>query len=140
MNNKIKGILWVATLVCLITTIILWVQTNKVKPDYEEIKVLVTSTNSRAITSKKRGNIKLYDVKVNYNGSQYELKNVHNLTNYSQGRMVDAYLHDGNIYANVEGIKSTSPVAIVYFVFLFGTFIMFCISLSYTFNKKRNIT
>ncbi len=140
MNKKMNGILWGTTLVCLIITIILWFQTNKVNPEYEEIKVLVISANSKTVTSKKRGNIKIYEVKVNYNGSEYELKNVHSLVNYSQGRIVNAYLHDGNIYANIEGIKSTSPIAIVYFVFLFGTFIMFCISLSYTIKQKRITT
>ena len=37
-------------------------------------------------------------------------------------RSVTAYLANGNLYANVEGITSTTPVAMLYFAFLFTTF------------------
>ena len=47
-----------------------------------------------------------------------------------------ALLHDGKLYANIEGITSTTPVAMVYFVFLFGSFAMVCVSVT-LFSKAR---
>ena len=56
-----------------------------------------------------------------YEGREYELQNVYNSYSYMPGRVTTAYLHDGKLYANVAGITSTTPVATVYFVFLFAS-------------------
>ena len=52
------------------------------------------------------------------------------------GREVTALLHDGKLYANIEGITSTTPVAMVYFGFLFGSFAMLVISVTFI-SKAR---
>ena len=68
---------------------------------------------------------------------KYELHNVHGLAGYYKGKSVKAFLSNNKLYANVEGIKSTSPIAIVYFIFLFGTFAMVMASATYMSKIKE---
>ena len=110
---------------------------NKVEVHYEEVTAIVTDTYSKAIVNKNTGSrTTFYEVKVKYEGKEYELQNVHGLSGYSKGKSVKALLSNEKLYANVEGIKSTSPVAIVYFIFLFGTFGMLILSSMYTSKMK----
>ncbi len=140
MKNK-AAIMWGITVICLVLTIVFWFLMNNAEISYEEVSAIVTATSSKDVVNKKTGSrTTFYEVKVRYDGKEYELKNVHGLSGYSKGKSVKALLSNGKLYANVEGIKSTSPVAIVYFVFLFGTFAMFivsatCMSKSKTKNK-----
>ncbi len=77
-----------------------------------------------------------YDVRVKYDGKDYDLQNVHGLSGYSNGKSVKALLANGKLYANVEGIKSTSPIAITYFVFYSGTIAMVVVSATYMSKAK----
>ena len=136
MKNK-TIILWLITAVCLVLTIVFWFLMNKVEVDYEEVTAIVTDTSTKTVVNKKTGSrTDFYEVKVKYEGEEYELKNVHGLSGYSKGRSVKSLLSNWKLYANVEGIKSTSPIAIVYFVFLFGTFGMVMISSIYMSKAK----
>ena len=131
MKSKV-AIMWIITVIFFILSIIFWFLMNKVEVNYEEVTAIVTDTSSKAVVNKKTGSrTTFYDVKVEYDGKEYDLKNVHSLVGYSKGRSVKALLSNGKLYANVEGIKSTSPVAITYFVFLFGTFGMLIASSMY---------
>ena len=59
---------------------------------------------------------------------------------YVPERTVKVYLYNGKLYANIEGVKTSSPVATLYFVFLFATFGMvlgFPIYLSKQREKSR---
>ena len=137
MKNKV-AIMWIITVVCLILTIVFWFLMNKVEVHYEEVTAIVTDTYSKAIVNKNTGSrTTFYEVKVKYEGKEYELQNVHGLSGYSKGKSVKALLSNEKLYANVEGIKSTSPVAIVYFIFLFGTFGMLILSSTYM-SKLKN--
>ena len=136
MKSKV-AIMWIITVIFLILTIIFWFLMNKVEVNYEEVTAIVTDTSSKAVVNKKTGSrTTFYDVKVEYEGKEYDLKNVHSLVGYSKGRSVKALLSNEKLYANVEGIKSTSPVAITYFVFLFGTFGMLIASSMYMSKMK----
>jgi len=136
MKNK-AAIMWSITAVCLILTIVFWFLMNKAEVSYEEVTVIVTDTSTKEIVNKKTGTrTTFYEVKVRYNGEEYELQNVHGLSGYSKGRSVKALLSNDKLYANIEGIKSTSPVAIIYFVFLFGTFGMLIASSTYMSKVK----
>ena len=64
------------------------------------------------------------------------VRNMLGYTGYYKGKSVTALLSNDKLYAKVEGIKSTSPVAIVYFVFLFGTFGMIMLSATYMSKSK----
>ena len=136
MKNK-TAIMWIITVICLVLTVVFWFLMNNTEVNYEEVTAIVTDTSSRAVVDKKTGSrTTFYEVKVRYEGKEYELQNVHGLSGYYEGRSVKALLSDGKLYANVEGIKSTSPVAIVYFIFLFGTFAMFIASTTYMSKSK----
>ena len=65
------------------------------------------------------------------------MQNVHGLSGYYEGKSVKVLLANDKLYANVEGIKSTSPVAIIYFVLLFGTFGMLMLSATYMSKAKK---
>ncbi len=136
MKNKV-ALMWSITLICLILTIVFWFLMNKAEIKYEEVKATVTSTSTKEVVNKKTNNrTTFYEVKVEYNGKEYELQNVHGLSGYYKGKSVTALLSNDKLYANVEGIRSTSPVAIVYFAFLFGTFGMLMLSATYMSKVK----
>ena len=110
---------------------------NHAEVNYKEVTVVVTDTSSRTVVNKKTGSrTTFYEVKVKYKGKEYELKNVHGLSGYFKGKSVKALLSNEKLYANVEGIKSTSPIAITYFIFLFGTFAMLMITTTYMSKSK----
>lgn len=137
MKNKV-AIMWIITAICLILTIVFWFLMNKTEVKYEEVTAIVTNTSTREVVNKNTKNrTTFYEVKVEYNGKEYDLQNVHSLSGYYEGKSVKALLANDKLYANVEGIKSTSPVAIVYFVFLFGTFGMLMLSATYMSKAKQ---
>ncbi len=137
MKNKVV-LMWAMTGVCLVLTVVFWFLMNGVEVEYEEVTAVVTDTKSREIVNKNTQNrTTFYEVTVEYEGKEYELQNVHGLAGYSKGRTVKALLSNDKLYANVEGIKSTSPIAIVYFVFLFGTFGMVMWSATYMSKEKQ---
>lgn len=136
MKHKV-AIMWIITAVCLVLTVVFWFLMNKAEVNYEEVTAVVTSTSTKQVVNKKTGSrTNFYEVKVKYEGKEYELQNVHGLSGYYEGKSVKALLSNEKLYANVEGIKSTSPVTIVYFVFLFGTFGMLILSSMYTSKAK----
>lgn len=136
MKKKVV-LLWIITGFCLILTVIFWFLMNNVDIKYEEVIALVTETSSKDVINKKHKNrTTLYDVKVLYDGEEYELQNVHGLSGYYKGKTVKVLLSNGKLYANIEGIKSTSPIAIIYFILLFGTLGMMLISATYMSKMK----
>ena len=136
MKNKVT-LMWIITVICLILTVVFWFLMNKTEVEYEEVTATVTSTSTKEVVNKNTKNrTTFYEVKVEYNGKEYELQNVHGLAGYYEGNTVKALLSNEKLYANVEGIKSTSPVAKIYFVFLFGTFGMLMLSTTYMSKVK----
>ena len=116
-------ILWSIFVVCLITTVGLWFAMKNVNPEYEEVQATVISSETKQVVNKKTGSrTNFYEVKVRYEGEEYDLGNVHSAYEYPKGKVVKAYLSNGKLYANEEGVKTATPIAKVYFVFLFGTF------------------
>lgn len=125
MSMKKKAVLaWCAFLVCLIATVIMWFVVDSQEIEYEEVKVRVVSAETKQLKNRSPGTYyDFYEVKVSYKGETYELENVHNTYQYPQGSTVTAYLaNNGRLFANLEGISSTTPLATVYFVCLFGSF------------------
>lgn len=136
MKNK-SVIMWIITVICFILTIVFWFLMNNAEIQYEEVTAYVLDTSSDTIVNKKTGSrTTFYKVRVKYEGEEYDLQNVHSLSQYSEGKSVKALLSNGKLYANEEGIKSTSPIAIIYFIFLFGTFGMVILSSMYMSKTK----
>lgn len=67
---------------------------------------------------------------VEYNGKNYEVENLRTNetlkyhTYLSTKKPANAYFSNGKIYANIEGIRTTTVIGTIYFVFLFGTLIL----------------
>ena len=125
MSMKKKStLLWCAFVVCLIATVVMWFVVNTQKIEYEEVEVRVLSAETTQLRNKSTGaHYDFYEVTVEYNGETYKLENVHNTYQYPQGATVKAYLaNNGRLFANIEGVSSSTPLATVYFVCLFGSF------------------
>ena len=128
-----SGLLWGITVLCLVMTVVFWFLSRNQSVEYDEVSAVVTSASTTEIVNKKTGSrTPFYEVKVRYEGEEYTLENVHGLAGYTQGSSVKALLSNGKLYANVEGITSTTPISIVYFVFLFGTFGMLMVAATYS--------
>ena len=140
--NKTKVILMgVGFVVCLVLTIVFRIRMDNQALEYKEVQVLVVSTDTKTTKirmSYSSNSTTKYVVKVSYEGKTYNLENVHSLTGYSKGRTVKAYLSHGKLYANIEGVNTSTPVAYAYFGFLIASFILFfafTCSIPYLFKK-----
>ncbi len=125
MSNKVKGILLgVGTVVCLILTIVLRIQSDNQELSYEKVNVLVVTSETKQVRA--GGKTVLHPhVTVSYEGETYELKNIYDSYSYQPGRTIPAYKVGKNIYANEAGVQTSTPLFYAYFVFLAATFVLF---------------
>lgn len=133
--KKKSTIFWLITAFCLAATVGLWFAVNGEKVEYTEVEATVVRADTyyRKIAGTKRA---VYEVTVRYNGATYELENVYGTAGYISGRNITAYEANGHLYANVAGVKTSTPLSTVYFVFLFGTFGLFGVSV-YLMSKEQ---
>ena len=131
INNKKKfkklSIVSVILLaVFFLMTVAFYVLSHNQHLSYKVVQVNVISVDIKNPLNK----IDKDKVVVEYNGKSYEVENL--MTNetlkyhtyLSSQKPADAYLANGRIFANVDGIRSTSMIGMIYFVFLFGTLIL----------------
>jgi len=122
--------LGIITVIFIVATVVLRISMDNTDTEYQEVKVTVVSSGTNRTTVKtgySRSNITTYDITVNYMGKNYDLKNAHDSYSYREGSTVTAYLSNGRMYANIEGVQTSTPAATAYFVALIGSFVMFCI-------------
>lgn len=132
MKKKVL-LMWGAFVLCVAITVGLWFAMNKAELSYEEVEVKVLSAVTKRLKNKNNGNYyDFYEIKVEYKGETHDLENAHNTYQYSEGRTVKAYLANNKLYANVEGVKTATPVATIYFIFLFASFGMLFVAATYT--------
>lgn len=139
MNIKKRVIiLWILFVGCVIATVALWFAMNDAKPQYEEVEATVLNAKVEQVVNKKtRAKTNFYKVEVEYNGQNYELGNAHSTSAYPKGKKIKAYLFQEKLYANVEGVQTATLVAKVYFVFLFGSFILLYITTVQTSKLRK---
>ncbi len=131
-------IMIVITIVCIMVTIGLRVVMNNMDINYEEVKAIVISSESQLRRVGKSRQM-VYNVKVEYEGDTYDLENVHDTYSYVEGSQITAYLSNGKLYANIEGVRTSTPVSTVYFVFVFISVILVIGTPVYIINsRKRN--
>ena len=139
MNKKVI-LLWIITVICLILTVVFWFLSKNTNVKYEKVKATVINSSSKVVTNKNtKSKVTFYAVTVKYSGKEYDLKNVHSLSGYSKGSLVDAYLSNGKLYANVEGVTSSTPISMIYFAFLISTLILFIGTPMYMAKVKNNV-
>jgi len=121
--KKIAIALWCAFAVCLVVTVVLNLRVGAQSVEYEEVEAKVISAQiKRVVNRKTKHSTDFYKVKVSYDGEIHDLENVYNIYQYPEGGMVKAYLSNGRLFANEEGVKTSTQLATVYYVFLFGSF------------------
>lgn len=136
--KKISFGLWGLFVIAVIGAIFFWFQMNNAKLDYEKVEVKVVSAETTKVKNKKTGNTtNFYDVKVEYEGVTKDLENAHDTYSYPKGKKITAYLSKGRLFANEEGVKTATPVATVYFIFLFSSFILLFAASIYTSKIKE---
>lgn len=133
----ISGII---TILCIVATILLWILTDNTNVDYTEVQAEVVSVAKKETSIRvnySRHTMTEYEVIVSYMGENYELQNVHNSYLYSEGKTTTAYLYNGKLFANVEGVQTSTSAANAYFAALFISFGMFGLTL-YLWQRERN--
>lgn len=118
----------IVTVICIVATVLLRKPMDNVKLDYTEVTAQVVSSQTKKTTVRTgahRSTLTEYEVIVSYMGKEYKLDNAHDTYSYREGADITAYLSDGKLYANVEGVRSSTPEAYAYFVALIGSFVMF---------------
>lgn len=132
-------ILWSIFAICVVITVALWFPMNNAKVDSEEVQVTVLSARTDEIVNKKtKSRTKFYTVKVEYEGEEYTLENVHNTYMYPEGKVVKAYLANNRLFADKDSVKTSTPIATAYFVFLIGSFALLMGNCIYMSKAKQS--
>ena len=134
--KKFYIILIVIMISCIVVTIGLRFFMDNMDINYEEVKATVISSESHLKRVGKSRQI-VYDVKVEYEGNTYDLENVHDTYSYVEGSQITAYLSNGNLYANIEGVRTSTSLSTVYFVFVFISFILLIGTPVYIINSHK---
>ena len=122
----------IITIICIVATVLLRGPMANAELDYTEVTAMVVSSDTSTTTIKtgnSRSTVNSYDVYVSYNGEVYKLKNAHDSYSYREGKLVTAYLSGDKLYANVEGVRTSTPIAYAYFTALIGSFVMLLLTL-----------
>lgn len=127
----------IVMLLCIVATVGLRLAVDHADTEYSEVKVTVVSseTKQEKILGVRQT---VYEVIVRYEGQKYELKNVHGTSAFQPGREVTAFLSNGELYANIEGVKTSTPLAMVYFGFLFASFAMVVVTVTLISKARRS--
>ena len=80
--------------------------------EYTTVNAMVV--RSEAVTELVGKSAKtFYYVDVVYQGTTYEVHNLYNNYSFREGQEATVFLSDGNMYANVEGVQTSTPFAAV---------------------------
>lgn len=124
--KKLSIISGVLLVVFFVMAVAFYVLSNNQHLSYEVVEVNVISAHSANPLSKTDSD----RVVVEYNGKNYEVENLRTNetlkyhTYLTTKKPANTYFSNGKIYANIEGIRTTTVIGTIYFVFLFGTLIL----------------
>lgn len=131
--------MWILFVVCVIGTVGLRYLSDREDVEYEEVTATVISAQERVLENRKTNtSYTSYDITVEYEGKEYALKNAYNVYQYPSGKEITAYLSRGNLYANIEGVESSTPLFYGYFVFLVASFVMLGVAINESVKAKRS--
>lgn len=137
MKRKVM-LMWILFVVCVITTLVLRYFLERQDVEFEEVTVTVVSAEKKELENRKTNTtLTINDVKVEYEGEEYALKNADDVYMYSNGKEVTAYLSNGKLYANIAGVESSTLLYYVYFAFLIASFIMFGVAINESIQARR---
>ena len=104
-------------------TVVFYVLSRNQHLSYKEVQVNVISVHNKNPLLKTDKD----EVVVEYNGKRYKVNNLRTnevlqyQTHLISQKPADAYLANGKLFANVDGIRSNTVIGTIYFIFLFGT-------------------
>lgn len=136
--------LGILTIIFIVGTVYFRIEMDNAELDYTEVQAIVVSSETVTKTVRSRystSTIKEYEIVVRYEGKDYDLINAHDSYSYREGSIVKVLMANNKMYANEEGIRTTSYVGTAYFVGLIGSFILFmvtlCVWAQVAQNRKR---
>lgn len=136
--KKKAMLMWILFVVCVIGTVGLRYLSDREDVEYEEVTATVISAEEHVLENRKtNSSYTSYDITVEYEGEEYALKNAHNVYEYRSGREITAYLSRGNLYANIEGVESSTPLFYAYFAFLVASVVMLGVAINESVKAKR---
>lgn len=142
---KKVAVLGILTVIFIVATVYLRINMDNAELEYTEVQATVISSetvNKTIRTGYSTSYQTEYDIVVRYEGKNYSLINAHNTYSYREGATVTVYKSNGKLYANLEGVRTSSPVGTAYFVGLIGSFLLLmatlCIWAQVAQNKRRN--
>ena len=137
MKRKVM-LMWILFVVCVITTLVMRYFLERQDVEFEEVTVTVVSAEKKELENRKKNTtLTINDVKVEYEGEEYALKNAYDVYMYPTGKEVTAYLSHGKLYANIAGVESSTLLYYVYFAFLIASFIMFGVAINESIQARR---
>ena len=137
MKRKVM-LMWILFVVCVITTLVMRYFLERQDVEFEEVTVTVVSAEKKELENRKTNTtLTINDVKVEYEGEEYALKNAYDVYMYPTGKEVTAYLSHGKLYANIAGVESSTLLYYVYFAFLIASFIMFGVVINESIQARR---
>ena len=137
MKRKVM-LMWILFVVCVITTLVLRYFLERQDVEFEEVTVSVVSAEKKELENRKTNTtLTINDVKVEYEGEEYALKNAYDVYMYPTGKEVTAYLSHGKLYANIAGVESSTLLYYVYLAFLIASFIMFGVAINDSIQARR---
>lgn len=130
--------MWILFVVCVITTLVMRYFLERQDVEFEEVTVTVVSAEKKELENRKTNTtLTINDVKVEYEGEEYALKNAYDVYMYPTGKEVTAYLSHGKLYANIAGVESSTLLYYVYLAFLIASFIMFGVAINESIQARR---
>lgn len=137
MKRKVM-LMWILFVVCVITTLVMRYFLERQDVEFEEVTVTVVSAKKKELENRKTNTtLTINDVKVEYEGEEYALKNAYDVYMYPTGKEVTAYLSHGKLYANIAGVESSTLLYYVYLAFLIASFIMFGVAINESIQARR---
>ena len=124
--------LGILTIIFIVATVYFRIEMDNADLEYTEVKALVVSSETITKTVKSgysTSTITEYEIVVRYEGKDYDLINAHNSYSYKEGSTVTVLMSNNKMYANEEGIRTSSYVGTAYFLGLIGSFILFMVTL-----------
>ena len=125
--KKKAMLMWILFVVCVLGTVGLRYLSDREDVEYEEVTVTVLSAQERVIENRK----------TNSSITSYDIKNAYNVYQYHIGNEVTAYLSRGSMFANIEGVQSSTPLFYAYFAFLVASFVMLGVAINESVKAKR---
>ena len=132
----LERFLWLFLVLMLCLNVFLWFQVANSTVPYTNETLTVTDT--KTVFKPGSGfNKSEYKVFVDFKGEKTELENLRG-RRYSKGMNVNTYIYKDRVFADIEGVKTSTSLANIYFISLVVTPIVFIAALTKTIERRKS--